>query len=812
MSATTALTVEQLYQACDISRFDFNTTDDLNGLNEIIGQTRALDAIHFGIGIRKKGYNIFALGRSGVGKHVVVSQLLAQAASSLSESNDWCYVNNFDQPHKPRAIRLTKGLGQQFCQQMKRLIDELRATIPDLFESDEYRHHIDELNAEIKQRQDALIDKIKEQAQLKGVGLIRTPHGFALTPMRGNEVVSPKDFENLTDAEKIHYEELIETLQQSLEDALRQIQVWRRDTREQLQNFNSQVSMVAVGHLIDELRGIYIESDEVLEYLNSVQSDVINNVADFRDADKEDSVSLATGKRDALFRRYEVNLLVDNSATQGAPVIFEDNPTYQNLVGRIEHVATMGALVTDFSLIKSGALHRANNGYLVIDAAQLLQHPYSWDALKRAVRSNQICIGSLEQMMSLVSTVSLEPTSIPLDLKIVLLGDRTLYYLLQHLDPEFQELFKVVADFDDQMGRDFESEILYARLISSLVKKESLMPFDKTAVGRMIEHSARLAEDASKLTTHMRSICDLACEADYWAKQSGQNVVRAEDVTCAIGGQLKRSGRIQEQVQEHIERGIVLIDTESRKIGQVNALTVMDLGNASFGSPTRITAQVRLGEGDVLDIEREVDLGGPLHSKGVMILSGYLGSHYAREVPLAMAASLVFEQSYGEVEGDSASSAELYALLSAIAGVAINQGIAVTGSVNQYGEVQAIGGVNEKIEGFFDLCQARGLTGAQGVVIPASNADDLMLKNEVLNAVKQGLFKIYAIKTIDQGIQILTGMDAGERSEDKLYAENSFNGRVESQLFRFAMIRHEFGESKKDDEEKEEGNDDKQAD
>lgn len=809
MSATTVLTVEQLYQACDVSQFDFNTTDDLGDLSEIIGQTRALDAIQFGIGIRKKGYNIFALGRSGTGKHTVVSQLLTQAASSQNELNDWCYVNNFDHPHKPNVIRLDKGLGQQFCVQMKRLVEELRATIPSLFESEEYRLHIEESNEDIKQRQDALIDKIKEQAQLKDVGLIRTPHGFSFTPMRGGELVSPKDFKTLTDSEKSSYEEVLNDLQQSLEDALDKIQVWHREMREQLRDFNSQVSMAAVGRLIDELRGKHKESNEILTYLDSVQDDVINSVADFCASDEDDSVSLATGKRDAVFRRYEVNVLVDNSETQGAPIIFEDNPTYQNLVGRIEHVSTMGALITDFSLIKAGALHQANHGYLVIDAAQLLQHPYSWEALKRAMCSNEVRIGSLEQTMSLISTVSLEPAAIPLDLKIVLLGDRTLYYLLHELDPEFEELFKVVADFDDQMCRDSASEVLYAQLVATLVKKESLMPFDKKAVGRVIEHSARLAEDASKLTTHMRSICDLVCEADYWAKKEARVFVTAEDVMVAIQGQLKRSGRVQEQIQEHIARDIVLIDTCGSKTGQVNALTVMDVGNASFGSATRITAQVRLGDGDVLDIEREVDLGGPLHSKGVMILSGYLGSHYAREMPLAMAASLVFEQSYGEVEGDSASSAELYALLSAIAGVPLKQGIAVTGSVSQYGEIQAIGGVNEKIEGFFDLCQARGLTGEQGVMIPASNVGDLMLKHEVVDAVSKGLFQVYAVKTIDQGINILTGMDVGERGDDQLYPEDSFNGKVERQLFRFAMIRHEFGESKKDDEEKD---NDKQAD
>lgn len=570
MPATTALTVAQLYQACDISRFDFNTTKDLDDLSEIIGQTRALEAIHFGIGIRKGGYNIFALGRAGTGKHGVVTQLLGQAAVAQREPDDWCYVNNFDHTHKPKAIRLDKGQGQQLRQHMLELVEELRGAIPSQFESDEYRRHIEELNDDIKRKQDAVIDEVKAGAQAKGVGLIRTPHGFAFTPMRGDEVVSPKDFKKLTEEEKKHYEEVIEGLQQDLEDALRQVQQWRREMRERLREFNSQVSMVAVGHLIDELKEVYADNTEVCAYLDQVQADVIKNVDDFRNNEDEETISLVAGQKGGAFRRYEINVLVDHSETKGAPVVFEDNPTYQNLVGRVEHVAMMGALVTDFSLIKPGALHSANKGYLVIEAYKLLQHPFSWESLKRAMRSNEIRIGSLEQMMSLVSTVSLEPAPIPLDVKVVLLGDRTLYYLLYQLDPEFQELFKVAADFDDHMQRSPENEMLYARLIATLVKKESLKPFDKGAVARVIEHSARLAEDASKLTTHMRSVCDLVCEADYWASQHGRDVVCSEDVVIAIRGQHRRTGRIKERVQENIERDIILIDTAAHKVGQVN--------------------------------------------------------------------------------------------------------------------------------------------------------------------------------------------------------------------------------------------------
>ncbi len=557
--------------------------------------------------------------------------------------------------------------------------------------------------------------------------------------------------------------------------------------------------MSVVGHLIGELRERYSAHDEVLKYLDNVEEDVIVNIDDFRRGEEEETpIVVGVDHSGGPVRRYQVNVLVDHGDSDGAPVIYEDNPTYQNLIGRVEHMAMMGALITDFTLIKPGALHRANKGYLILEAYKLFQHPFSWEALKRALRSVEIRIGSLEQMLSLVSTVSLEPEPMPLNVKVVLVGDRILYYLLYQLDPEFQELFKVAADFDDQMARSPENQHLYARLIATLAKKEELRPFDKGGVARVIEHSARVTENADKLSTHMRSICDLLCEADYWAGQQRRDLVSAEDVQTAINGQIRRGSRMKERLHENIQRGILLIDSAGAAVGQVNGLSVIDLGNISFGTPTRITARVRMGEGDVLDIEREVDLGGPIHSKGVLILAGFLGARFAKECPLALSASLVFEQSYGEIEGDSASSAELYALLSALSGVPVKQSFAVTGSVNQHGQVQAIGGVNQKIEGFFDVCMDRGLSGEQGVLIPTSNLGDLMLRQDVIEAVEQGKFHIYAVETIDQGIELLTGVPAGEADVGGHYPENTINHKVAQQLLKFAEIRHEFGDSKKD--------------
>lgn len=802
MSLLKPLEAKQLYQASDLSQLDFQTTTDLEDFSEVVGQARALEAIHFGIGIKKSGYNIFALGPAGTGKHGVVTQLLKQKAGSENEPNDWCYVNNFEQPHKPIKLCLTKGMGRQLCQDMQQLVEELRGAIPSLFESEEYRSRVEELEEELQKRQKQAVEEIRQSAKEKNVALIRTANGFAFAPTKDDSVINPKNFKKLPEDEKQEFNSDIEQLQDKLEHGLRMVPQWRREAKEKLKQLNEEVVMSAVGHLTDELLERHKSNKDVLKYLNAVQTDVINNIDDFsRGEEEQPSMSLGMMQQGLNFRRYEVNVLLDHSETAGAPVVFEENPTYQNLVGRVEHMAMMGTLITDFTLIKPGALHQANNGYLVLEAYKLLQHPFSWEALKRALTSSEIHIGSLEQMLGLVSTVSLEPEPIPLNLKVVLLGDRVLYYLLYQLDPEFQELFKVAADFDDHMDRSVESQYLYARLIATLVKKEELHAFDKSAVERIIEHSARLSEDANKLSTHMRSICDLLCEADYWAQQHGRDVVTAEDVQTAINAQIRRSSRLEEDLHDNIQRDILLIDTCDAKVGQVNGLSVVDLGNISFGTPCRITAQVRMGDGDVLDIEREVDLGGPIHSKGVLILSGFLGARYAKEQPLALTASLVFEQSYGEIEGDSASSAELYSLLSALSGVPLKQGFAVTGSVNQHGQVQAIGGVNEKIEGFFDVCSVRGLTGDQGVLIPKSNINDLMLRQEIVDAVEQGLFHIYAVETIDQGIEILTGIKAGELNAEGLYPEDSINFKVAYQLYRFAIIRHEFGESKKDEEE-----------
>jgi lon-related putative ATP-dependent protease len=562
--------------------------------------------------------------------------------------------------------------------------------------------------------------------------------------------------------------------------------------------------MFAVGHLMDDLDAKYRGIPEIAAYLDAVEKDVIEHVDAFLPPPAERPAPGSDGRPPRLsdgdrFRRYQVNVIVDGSAETGAPVVYEDNPTYMNLVGAVEHLAELGTLVTDFGLIRGGALHRANGGYLLLDAHKLLMHSFAWEALKRALRSREIRIETPAQMLSMVSTVTLTPQPVPLDVKVVLIADRWLYYLLSQHDFEFHELFKVAVDFEDDMRWDAETTAAYARLIATMVRREKLKPLDRGAVARAIEHSARLAEDSAKLSMHIGDLADIVRESDYWAGADGRAMIEARDVQQAIEAQRRRSDRVRERSQEMIQRGLVLIDTAGAKVGQVNGLSVLSLGSLTFGKPSRITAKVRLGRGEVVDIERQVELGGPIHSKGVMILSAFLASRYAGEHPLSLWASLVFEQSYGGVEGDSASSAELYALLSALADLPIKQSFAVTGSVNQHGDVQVIGGVNEKIEGFFDTCVARGLDGKQGVLIPAGNVTHLMLRRDVVEAAEAGRFRVYAVRTIDEGIELLTGVPAGQRDGAGKFPDGSVNRRVEDRLIALADQRRRFSAASPDE-------------
>ena len=799
MTAIKALDAAALCAHCDPAHLTFETTAELADLAEVIGQPRATDAIQFGIGIRRDGYNLFVLGAPGTGRHAVARQFLDRQAATEPVPSDWCYVNNFKQPHKPRALRLPAGQGAQLRDDMVRLMEDLRSAIPAAFESEEYRARRQELEQELKERQEQAFDELRKQAEGHHVALIRTPSGMAFAPTRKGEVLNPEEFQKLPEAEQKRIEAVVSTLEEQLARIIHQFPQWRREGQQRLRDLDRDVSMSAVEHLLDELRKKYKELPEVVRYFDEVQESVIENSDDFRRAEEGGEMTFLgipiprslTGT--ASLRRFQVNVLIDHGATRGAPVVYEDNPSYQSLIGRVEHLAQMGALVTDFTLIKPGALLRANGGYLILDVRKVLMQPYAWEGLKRTLSSREARIESLGQALSLVSTVSLEPAPIPLDIKVVLVGEPLLYYLLYYYDPDFRELFKVAADFEDSMARREDGDMLYARLVATLARRDGLLPLDRQGCARVIEHGARLAADAEKLSIRLRDISDLLREADYWARQAGRGVVTDEDVQRALDAKVHRSDRVRERIQEEIRRDTLLIDSAGERVGQVNGLSVVMLGDFMFGHPSRITAQARLGKGEVLDIQREIELGGPIHSKGVMILAGFLGARYAAGRPLSLSASLVFEQTYGEVEGDSASSAELYALMSTLAETPIKQSLAVTGSVNQHGEIQAIGGVNEKIEGFFDVCRARGLTGDQGVLIPAANVRHLMLRHDVVEACAQGKFHVYPVHTVDEGIELLTGLPAGERDDEGLFPDNTINQRVEVKLLVFAEQARVFG-------------------
>jgi lon-related putative ATP-dependent protease len=811
MTAPKALTPDQLYKACDLGQFGFNTTEDLKQLETILGQQRAVDALQFGVGIKQEGFNLFVLGPPGVGKHTLIRQYLEQQSKQATTPSDWVYVANFNDTQKPRAIDLPPGRGTKLKQDMQRLIDDLRSAIPSAFDTEQYQHRHQQLQDALQEKTSQAFENLTEEALKNNVFVLRGEEQITFVPARDGKPMTQDEYDALESKERKRLDEVIKELEEKLRQFFKQRQQWQAELRERLRNLNREVGMFAAGHLIEELRNKYTEVEEVAEYLGEVQEDVIENLHMFF-PERPGSIFERT-REEPYFRNYQVNVLVANAPDSGAPVVFEDAPRYQNLVGRIEHISQMGTLITDYMLIKPGALHKANGGYLILDALKLLQQPYAWEGLKRALSAKSIKIQSLGEIYSLISTVSLEPELIPLDLKVVLVGERILYYLLTEYDPEFAELFKVAADFEDTIERNTEHYELYAQLIATLVQRDKLLPFERAAVERVIEHSSRMAEDVEKLSMHILNVADLLREADYWARQEGAKLVSRQAVQTAIDKQIYRSDRIRQRYLEEFRRGTLLLDTTGETIGQVNGLVVIQLNNIAFGHPSRITATARLGEGEVVDIEREVELGGAIHSKGVFIISAFLAARYAHNKPLSLAASLVFEQSYSAVEGDSASVGELCALLSALAQAPIRQNLAITGSVNQHGQVQPIGGVNEKIEGFFDVCREKGFSKDQGVIIPQSNVSHLMLRQDVVDAVQAGQFQIYPVTTVDDAISLLTGLEAGEADDKGEFPIDTLNGRVDARLRYFAELRHEFakgGEEHHDSDEDKENDDAKE--
>ncbi|WP_417499566.1 AAA family ATPase [Methylophaga sp.] len=780
MPESTKLQVSELYHHCNPEQWTFSSTQDLKATNEVIGQQRALSAIEFGSHIDADGYNLFVMGPAGAGKYTLTRRYLEQHVEHLPEAKDWAYLNNFDDPQRPYALSFPAGQAKQLRQDIEDVIDALKEELPQAFDDEYYRGRLRSLDEATRKHRVRLFGVLQKEADRKGIVLLRLQDGhYAFAAQHNGEAMTSEEFEQLPAAQQEEAENAIADLHEDLQQTLLEIREWERNNTKQLQALNDEVALEVLSKHVNKLKHAYPSSSKLQHYFDAMLKDLRSNV----DAFLKDEQSAEEVTSDInIHKRYQINLVVDNSQKHGAPIVYENLPNHQSLLGCIENMAMMGALVTDFTLIKAGALHKANGGFLIVDAEQLLLQPYGWEGLKRALKSREVRFDALEQIYNLVATVSLDPEPIPLDLKVVLLGDRELYYLLYEMDPEFAGLFKVVADFEDEMTRSVENDTLFAQMMASTIEKYKLIDFDNYAIAKVIEHSARSIEDSQKLSLHMGNMADLLREASFLAKQQKNPLVTRDNVQSAIKLREQRLDRLRSQIYQQIERNIIDISTSGSVIGQINALSVLGIGGFSFGQPSRVTVSARYGDDNIVDIEREVDLGGDIHSKGVLILSGYLGRTYASDNPLSMSASIVFEQNYGEVDGDSATVAELCALLSSIANIPMKQSIAITGSMNQMGQVQAIGGVNEKIEGFFDICQLSELTGEQGVIIPATNVQHLMLREDVINAVESGQFHIYGVSHVNQALALLSGMPAGEYDEEIGFPDHTFNAHVMKQI------------------------------
>ena len=786
----------QLWRACDPVKLGFATTAELAALEAPLGQERAVRALEFGLGMGGKGFNLFVSGMPGTGRKSTVIELVKQKAADAPTPGDAVYVHNFAEPRKPQLLSLPRGRARELAQAMEGLLKGLERDLPKALESEEFdlkrRHHVEQF----QQRRTARYNELERQVNSLEFALLRSPTGLGVAPMREGEILTPEKYAQLTTDERQRYEARGPEVEKLVTRTVRDVQQMEKELGEVLSGLAEELASEIIETAKAPVREAFADQPQVLGYLDAVEADIKRSLDDFTPQENRLPAPLqGLMQQQSDFIRYQVNVLVDNSQTEGAPVVFEDNPTYQNLLGRIEHKAQLGALTTDFTMIKAGALLQANGGYLMLHARDLLTSFYAWEALKRALRSRQVKLEELGSQFSLISTQTLEPDPVPLDVKVVLIGEPMLYYLLHAWDPEFPKLFKVKSDFEVTVDRTEESERLYARFIATACQRLELAPFTAEAVARVVEHGSRQASDQKKLALQLARTEDLVQEAAHWAVQEGATVVAPEHIERALAEQRYRVSSLEERLQELTLEGTLMLATEGQAVGQINGLSVYNAGDYLFGRPSRITAQVHPGRAGVLNIEREVKLSGPIHDKGVLILSGFLAGRFGPLIPLSMSASLTFEQSYGGVEGDSASSAELYALLSALAEAPLRQEIAVTGSINQHGEIQPVGGVTEKVEGFFELCEARGLTGNQGVIIPQVNASSLNLKREVRQAVEEGKFHLWAISSVDEGIELLTGLPAGKLSDTGEFEQGSLNALILARLKRFGeLLRAEGGE------------------
>jgi lon-related putative ATP-dependent protease len=805
------LAADEVWNPCDPSIFEFDAVESLPADVAIIGQDRAVRAIDFGVGIASFGFNIYALGYTGTGRTTTIRTFLDRIAADQPVPDDWIYVHRFDDPNRPRAISLPPGTAVEFRSDMQELVQDLLREIPRAFETEDYEQQRETIVRAMQENRDGEFSQLEHQVNERGFTLLKTAMGLGIAPVLNGQVLTPETYQQLDDDTQKDIEARQRLLQSTMAATMRNIRDLEKNAKRQLQDFDREIADFAVSHRIEDLQEKYGDFEEVPEYLSEVRTDIVDKVAGFREEEQAPeglAALMQTGQRETLLKRYDVNVIVDHSQQHGAPVVFEPNPTYGNLLGRMEHRSEFGALVTDFTMLRAGCLHRANRGYLVVEMRGLATNALAWDALKRALKNRCIRIEEMGSQLQIVSTLTLEPEPIPLDVKVVLIGEPLTYYLLHQHDEDFRKLFKVQADFGIDFERTPETCRNYAQFIAARCHEEQLPPLEREAVARVVEYGSRLADHQKKLTTRFGEIADLVREAGFWAGRRGAERTSSADVQRAIDEKLHRSNRAEERVRELIDEGVIRVDTDGETVGQVNGLSVLSLGNHSFGKPGRITVRTYTGKTGVVSLDREAKLSGRLYDKGLLTLTGYLGAKYASDAPLSLSATISFEQLYEEIEGDSASSTELYALLSSLSGLPLRQGIAVTGSVDQQGNVQPVGGVNEKIEGFFDTCRRRGLTGTQGVILPKQNVVHLMLREVVRKAVRDGEFHIYPVGAIDEGIEILTGVPAGEPMDDGTFPPDSVHGRVAARLREIAANLKAKAEDEEETEAGSEGEED----
>lgn len=790
MQIVQELPYHMLNHRCNPEELSFESTAELQPLKGIIGQERAMQAVEFGLEMDIRGYNIYMSGMTGTGKTSYAQQRLADIAASKPVPDDWCYIYNFDKPNEPIAINLPAGMGKAFQKDMEEFVKLVKIEIPKAFDSEDYEKEKSEIVSEYENRRNDLVAQLSEDAEKHGFKVKSTGSGLYFQPVIEGKILSEEEYSDLDERIKNEIDRKSNEIQRETLDIIRTIKAIERETEEKVVEWETKIALLAVGVPMDDLREKYCTYEKINAFLAKVQEDILQHLEDFVQEDaSEDQALIAalTRKADSSpTDKYKVNLMVDNGGLQGAPVIVDLNPTYYNLLGKLEYENEFGAMTTDYTMIKPGLFHQANGGYLILQAKDVLSNVQAWEALKRVLKTSSIIIENMKEQMGLMSVSTLKPEPIPASIKFILVGSEYIYEFLYEYDEDFCKYFKIKADFEEEMLRTRENISCLAQFIRAFSEREHTLPFHKSGVARIVGYSSRLVEDQNKMTTRFNDIVEILSEASVWARMDGAELVMESHVMQAITQKIFRSNKYDRRILEMMEDGTILVDTHGSVIGQINGLTIIDMGDYSFGKPSRITATTYMGERGIVNIEREVEMSGTSHSKGVLILSGYIGQKFAQDIPLALTANLCFEQLYSGVDGDSASSAELYAILSSLAEVPIRQGIAVTGSVNQRGEIQPIGGVTQKIEGFFELCRQRGFTGDQGVMIPHQNIRNLMLQDEVVNAVKEGVFHIYPVKTIDEGIEILTGVEAGERGLQGIYPPGSINHRVYEKLKRFS--------------------------